>query len=92
MSHRNGITWDKTLASLVEILHCHHCNNKMVCRKGVGRVVRGQSMILKVMLRGEPEFMVEIMRVLGELIFSGGACEYMNVKGNSDYPPNLCIF
>lgn len=35
--------------------------------------------------------MVEIMRVLGELIFSGGACEYMNVKGNSDCPPNLCI-
>lgn len=32
--------------------------------------------------------MVEIMRVLGELIISGGACEYMNVKGNSDYPPN----
>lgn len=40
-------------------------------------------MILKGVVRGEFEFMVEIMRVLGELIFLGRRCEYMDVNGSS---------
>lgn len=43
----------------------------------------GGIMILKGMVWGEFEFMVEIMRVLGELIFLGRGWEYMNVKGSS---------
>lgn len=40
----------------------------------------GMIMISKGMIWGEFEFMVEIMRVLGELIFLGRGCEYTNVK------------
>lgn len=35
-------------------------------------------MVLEGGVWGEFEFMVEIMRVLGELIFLGQVCEYMN--------------